>query len=409
MTTDSRLVDDDEDRAVLDVFAREQNLTIDSAHRVSRDAVSDGFVSGWEVTIAGEAASRHVYIESPARHSGHDGVLTLVDEAGAERAAWVFPADPALPALRTVAFPEAAAIVLERLGIASDDLRLRVLSYRPSRRAVVRVDTTAGTRFIKVVRPGRAEAIHGIHTTLLDAGLPVPAVLARSSAGLLVLAPLTGDLAVARIADADPDRLLAAIDDLRDRFCHVALAKPARRSLAARVDWYATQFGRLAPDLADRAASAMREARRLRDGAALDEVTIHGDLHLGQLMVDPEDPTRIVGVLDVDTSGRGDAADDDAAFTAHLLVTASPASADPTPPARAARELVHHVFALRRAHPATRRHRAAAVTAVHLLGHALGGHLEPGVALALAEVSVAAPDENPLITTSFPSHPEPPL
>ncbi|MCJ0702551.1 aminoglycoside phosphotransferase family protein, partial [Frigoribacterium faeni] len=48
---------------------------------------------------------------------------------------------------------------------------------------------------------------------------------------------------------------------------------------------------------------------------------IHGDLHLEQLFVDPAEPWRVTGVLDIDTAGVGHPARDAAALVAHLVVT----------------------------------------------------------------------------------------
>src|SRR5690606_23025947 len=49
--------------------------------------------------------------------------------------------------------------------------------------------------------------------------------------------------------------------------------------------------------------------------------TVHGDLHVGQLFVAEDDASVISGVIDIDTCGLGDPADDEAAFMGHLVAS----------------------------------------------------------------------------------------
>ena len=89
---------------------------------------------------------------------------------------------------------------------------------------------------------------------------------------------------------------------------------------------------------------------------------MHGDLHFGQLFLDEEG--AVAAVIDVDTAGRGDPAEDSAAFVAHAvasaLITVSPGG----------RERVWQLADA--AHARWGGPTATPLTAVHLVGHAIG-------------------------------------
>ena len=137
-----------------------------------------------------------------------------------------YPEDPALPGLRSaVSAPSVAA----RLGVAVEDLRLDVRSYRPGRRAVVRVrggghggDEAAFERYLKIVPLAGLGALVD-RMAALDGHVPVAEVVdVWPEAGIVVLAAIAGRtirdvlLSGDRAAvDALPDG--CAILDLLDR------------------------------------------------------------------------------------------------------------------------------------------------------------------------------------------------
>jgi hypothetical protein len=109
--------------------------------------------------------------------------------------------------------------------------------------------------------------------------------------------------------------------------------------------------------------------------------------HVGQVFVDPQHPSRITGVLDIDTAGLGDPADDAAAFYAHLVVTAQHHRS------RGDDDLAEKCLSL--AGSARERWsgraddefavRARAIAATHLLGHILTAGGYGAVLLSAAE------------------------
>ena len=345
-------IDHDADTAQL---CEALGVTPDAVALRHREPLGDGSVAGFEVTAVDGAAT--VFLDSSRLPVPAETGLLHPDGVRA----WTHPADPHLPALAAVAFESSARTLLARLGVAASAAP-EIIGYRPGRRAVLRVGTDAGDVWVKVVRPHRAERIADIHTLLRAHGLPVPAVRAWSPHGLLVLDAAHG--APALDVDLDADVLLDGVADLRQRLAAVPFRVAARTSLTARVPWYARRLASALPgdgDLVERAVAAASDPDRASTDAAAPERGIHGDLHLGQLFVEPGTGT-VTGLIDVDTAGAGVDADDSAALIAHAT-----ASALLSPPAGAERR-VAAAARTRWGHDA----RVAARTAVQLLGHALG-------------------------------------
>lgn len=388
------------------MLAAEVDWTVREIRLASLDARGDTFVTGHVVEIIdadGIPAQHTVYLDVA---SDNPGTVTLESLDGDHLSAWLYPADPALPALAPSVYPGTAAVLLERLGIDTTGLTVAVLAYRPGKRAVVRATTPSRTLFLKIVRPDKVDALRERHETWAAQGVPVPRVAAWAPEGLLALEPLEGIESIAVLERADPEALLTAIDGLSDHIARVPSTRRARASLVTRLDWYRTRLTQLAPDSINTIADTCDTIARVwSESAPLPHrVTIHGDLHLGQLFVEPEHPTDIVGVLDIDTAGLGDPADDAAALVAHLIASAHLMDrlgrADQAARARHVAETFHAQWS----RPNDRGFvgRARAIAATHLLGHALSGSLEAERSLALARAMVL--DERPLIPVSPPSH-----
>lgn len=373
----------------------------------SFDARGETFVTGHIVDVVdenGQAAQHTVFLDTA---SDHPGTVPLESADGERLSAWLYPADPALPALAPAVYPDTVRVILERLGLESTAVALDLLSYRPGKRAVLRTTTTTRTWYLKIVRPDRVEAICSRHSLWREEGVPAPDVVSWSPDGLMVLAPLPGSEAVGMLDElGDPTGLVSAVAALAGRVALIPSDHPARPSLALRLDWYRdrlTQFAAGSEPLISEICDAI--ARRLASSAPNPRaVTVHGDLHLGQIFVDPGDRSRIVGVLDIDTAGLGDPADDAAALVAHLI-----ASAELTDRAgrteRAARtRAVARAFqsSWTRAGDPGFEGRARAIAATHLLGHCLSGSLGADRCLALASEMLL--HESALTPVSLPSH-----
>ncbi|MEF3121157.1 aminoglycoside phosphotransferase family protein [Kocuria flava] len=235
---------------------------------------------------------------------------------------WWLPHDPWLPGLPLASSPE--AVGREVFGSAVP-AALVPQSYRPTRRAVLRAVHEGDVRFLKVLRRGRAAALHGRHRLLRDAGLPVPAPDGEPVDDVVVLHALAGTpLAAAVRADGAaalaPEHVLALLGALPP----AVLELPARPSWTDRVLDHARAAAVALPEEAARVrdlAHAVDAARRATDPGPL--VPTHGDLYEANLLVDPavRGPFGpVTGLLDVDAAGPGRRADDLGCFVAHLAV-----------------------------------------------------------------------------------------
>ncbi len=355
---------------------------LESVAVLGTEVSGEGLITGYRLGFAPAADApddQVVYVETVPEHGARDGVLTLRDdETGHDLAVWLYPRDPALPALPAAVYPESARGLLARMGVLHAVTDLTLLAYRPGKRAVVRVSGTDGAVYLKVVMPQVTAALVERYARWADAGLPVPRVLGWSADGLIAFAALGGLPAAGHLDRiTEPDRFLDEIVELQRAIARVDVMRPARPSLASRLDWYRRRLTEVMPT--DRAAiDAVADAvqRTLAEHPATVLVTVHGDLHIGQLFVDPA-TGGISGVLDIDTSGSGDPADDAAALYAHLVVTALFHADKPQLTAKATALADRWIDRWPAVDVAFAR-RATAISATHLLAHALGDGVPRG-------------------------------
>jgi hypothetical protein len=243
----------------------------------------------------------------------------LVLEAdGVQVGVWRVPHDPWLPGLAAITDPRRLGPLLDALDVAPGPAEHRIVSYRPGRRAVVRVRRAGITLFVKVTRPDAAQALHDRHVALAPA-VPVPRSLGVDPArGLVVLQGLGGTLlrhrlAVPGAALPGPEAVIAVLD-------HVPPPAGGHRAPGWRAPEWADLLGRVRPAQADHLAALAGELAGV--DAARDEplVPVHGDLHEAQLLVQRG---RISGLLDVDTHGLGRRVDDLATLIGHLATLAT--------------------------------------------------------------------------------------
>jgi aminoglycoside phosphotransferase (APT) family kinase protein len=342
------------------------------------EPTDDGYLYGYDLVLAsapGVVEHQRVFIE---RASGKPraGVLTVDLGPRGTFAVWLYPSDPDLPALREVVDSRSLGAVLTRLGHPMEPQAINVISYRPGRRAVVRVDGGTSHVYLKVVEPAKAASIAERHQQFRSSSLPVPRLLGWSADGLVAMSELPGvdaQSAVGRLTQ--PEAFLDQLEFLSALLAAVPAFNTARSSLVERIDWYVERVSSRLPDETERVRRiGAMIARCNADGRSYGytAVTIHGDLHLGQLFVDENDPGMITGMLDIDTAGAGDPADDAAAFYGHIVALGETV-ADTQPEYTAACLRLAAAWRSRwlRNRNAGFASRASAIAATHLLGHAL--------------------------------------
>lgn len=283
-------------------------IDADDVREFSREPLGQGTVAGF--TVADGDLNATVYVDTSG--IAVDAETGLAQD-GVGRI-WTHPADPHLPALAAAAFGSAAETLLGRLGITPDAAPVFV-AYRPGRRAVLRLESDAGSVWIKIVRPRHVDRIVEAHRSLRLAGVPVPAVRAWSPSGLLVIEAAAGTPATDSPWQAGD--LIDAVDKVRTALAGTPATRQARSAALTRVGWYSERIEALEPAFTSRVRVV---AERLEETPNSHETTVHGDLHFGQLFLD-DDARHVSGLIDVDTFGRGDAAEDPAAFLSHAAAS----------------------------------------------------------------------------------------
>ena len=358
------------------------------AHLISREPLGSGTVAGFAVGDDQPSTTTYFVDTSRLAVSRETGLAHGDDPKHPDARIWLHPADPHLPALAAAAFGHAAEALLARLGLVACG-PIHMVGYRPGRRAVLRASVEDGDAWIKVVRPSRVARIVRAHRACVDAGLPVPDLRGWSPDGLLVLDAASGVPASER--DSSPTALLSAVDDLRGQVERIPWSEPIR-SIASRLPWYAARLDREA----EGALAVELITSRLASVTPHAHITVHGDLHYGQLFFQDGE---ITGLIDVDGLGRGAPAEDPAAFIAHAIASAH---LTPDPYAQRVWELADAALARWEEDPAVRPY-----AAIHLLGHAIaagdlgdrtGADLLIECAIRLVEGGAASrdPGKNPL-------------
>ena len=271
-----------------------------------------------EISWGGRPAKRDTLVAASAIDGPLPGTVTVTADTSdgpLDIGVWRWPFDPVLTGLGTAVTPVGVADVLD---VDHHDIRLDVVSYRPTERAVVRVTSGAGEAlsYLKVVAPGGTASIASRHDALVAAGVPAPRVTASDDLmGVLVLEPLVGPTLRELIKSGDDGWVNPEeFDRLADRFGQARLDGAPLPSRLTDGALHARMLGTVVPKLRGR----LDELIARFDDAVVPppDSTIHGDLHEAQLVV--RDAT-IVGVLDIDDAGPGAAIDDRANLIARLL------------------------------------------------------------------------------------------
>ena len=271
-----------------------------------------------QISWGGRPAKRDTLVAASAIDGVLPGTVTVTAETPdgpLDVGVWRWPFDPVLSGLGTAVTPAGIAPMLD---VDHRHIRLEVVAYRPTERAVVRVlsadDEVIG--YVKVVAPNQAAAIATRHDELVTAGVPAPAVTASDDAlGVLVLEPLVGPTLRELIKSGD-DGLVEPVefDRLADRFARARLDGPPLPSRLVDGALHGRMLGTVVPGLRSRLDELIDRFEKAVVPAA--DATIHGDLHEAQLVVRDG---AIVGVLDIDDAGPGAAVDDRANLIARLL------------------------------------------------------------------------------------------
>lgn len=276
------------------------------------------------VDWGGRAATETVV--ATADRDGLPGGVASVRIADTPIAVWRMREDPYLPGLELATDPARVRVLLDEIGAPPGRIELRTRSYWPRRRAVIEVTTTSpGARerlvfrpgrgfsrpdptsvvYLKVVRPRQVAQLQGVHE-LLSGVAPVADCLHFSAEhGLLVLAPLSGETLWECVRSArfrPPDG--RALIRLLERVEQVDMQRSPRMTSRESARQAAPLLRAVLPSDAER-IDRFVDALGQDPDAPL--ITIHGDFHEVQLLVDRD---VITGLLDLDDVGPGQRLDD---------------------------------------------------------------------------------------------------
>ena len=255
-----------------------------------------------------------------------DSLAEIFADGDREVAVWIYPHDPDLPGLSRAAYAERMAEILTEhhvLGrpVAAADVRLRMIGYRPRRRAVLRVDVSdasgaqPSTVYCKVLRERVFGDVVRRHELLLAAGVPAPEVAATTPDALMLLRNLPGRPLASAVFDAHEPCTAEQIIHLLDAMPGSVAQLERRPPWSDAVEHYARMVVAAVPRAGDKLAWLTEQITTGLRAVQLGNEPTHGDFHEGQIHVADG---RIVGVLDVDTVGPGRRADDLACLIAHL-------------------------------------------------------------------------------------------
>lgn len=207
--------------------------------------------------------------------------------------------------------PDATALLLEHYGVTATGLT----SLESERDDTFHVMTDGERYALKVAPPGDDRAVIASqtaamrHATSADPGLPLQRVLPALNGELhpvingrvtRLLTWLDGDLMIVRWPNEEQmhaaGRTLARVDRALENFHHPAtertFAWDMQQLLGLR------ELLHLAPTPTVKAVLDRFESNVLPQLPELPHQVIHGDYHPGNVLVDPEQPDFVIGVLD---------------------------------------------------------------------------------------------------------------
>lgn len=300
-----------------------QNLHINRRHLHHRPGL--GLSVDYDVTYdstQGLINERLVASTAPvARQSQAPGLVHMRSEDD-HFVIWRLRDDPELPGLHTAFDSEwllrifhEAAPELQQLPAA--DLVWQLVSYRPTRRAVIRAQYGPVTLYLKVVQPAKSQDL-AERTLLVASELPAPRLLHHSADGLVVTEAAVGFSLAHHLAQNLPLPTPTHIVQTLQRLPIAGVDLNRRPAWVDRIGFHASAAAARLPEAADEIADLAARFEHLRtlvDPGPL--VVTHGDLYEANMFVQDG---QISALIDVDSVGPGHMIDDIATLLGHMAV-----------------------------------------------------------------------------------------
>src|SRR5690625_759586 len=292
---------------------------VDSVHHRPGAGVSVGYKVSY--AVAGVEVNEYL-VASTAEVPDAPGVAVLQDGVRTLRV-WRRAQDPVLPGLERALDPAIVGQWLAEAGVGDGSpARVQLLSYRPTRRAVIRATAADRVVYLKVLPEKRARRLERRHRLLTDPANGAPAVLARPLPTVLVLAAAAGRPLAEAIAGArsHPDDLPGPLDVAAwlDALPAEVLDLGARSSWVDRIDFHADAARGVLPEESERIEAVEHGVRDLLASRPVPPtVPTHGDFYEANIFTSGG---RVSAVIDLDSLGPGVREDDLATLLGHLAV-----------------------------------------------------------------------------------------
>lgn len=272
--------------------------------------------AGFTVTYPGAECDGGAYLVATSARLPDNARAVAVPLAGRTVSVWRHPDDPYLPGLGPAHDADVAALWVDAWPV-----EVRLASYRPIRRAVLRYEGGGRTWFAKVVRPSRLPDLLQRQTLLSDAGLS-PAVLGTPAPGTLLLESATGTSLANTLAGGLAGRAdlpeASSIVALLDRLPPAVMTLTARPSWSEHLSFHAEAAASAQPSHRSEIREIGERIRRIVDGEPVAPlVPAHGDFYEANVFVDDGVPRQLI---DVDAVGPGRREDDLACLLGHMAV-----------------------------------------------------------------------------------------
>jgi hypothetical protein len=272
--------------------------------------------AGFSVTYPGTDPGEEVYLVATSAHVPEGARAVKVPLGGTTVSVWRHPEDPYLPGLAPAHDADVAASWVDTWPV-----EVRLASYRPIRRAVLRYEGGGSTWFSKVVRPSRLPGLLERQAMLSNVGVS-PAVLGTPAPGTLLIASATGTSLANTLAAALAGRgelpEASSIVALLDRLPAAVMTLTARPSWAEHLSFHGEAAASALPSRRNEIAAIVGRIRRFVDAEPTGPlVPVHGDFYEANIFVDHGVPRQLI---DVDAVGPGRREDDLACLLGHMAV-----------------------------------------------------------------------------------------
>lgn len=282
----------------------------------------DSFLAGFRVGVS-SGEEFFIYAEpSYARKISQE----KDDKSGKSEqiSVWQYPFDPKLKSLASLAQTEPLRIIFSRLGLPFVPSHVELLTYRPGRRAMVKCSGGSESAFVKALRPSRVERVVSATQLAKNSGILAPRVLGWSPDGFAIFEALEG-IELSRLSGGKTSGaavIKTSLDSLAN-FSEVKTDVPSRTPIIDNYEWYFSKAFQAHPDEKSELKKLEQKIGAIKAGKIdrMVQTTIHGDFHLGQVLVSKDDHSSVSGVIDLDDMGTGFAADDVAALWSNCVAS----------------------------------------------------------------------------------------